>query len=608
MPDAPWLPYFVFYAASAVWIGFFGASIGSFVNVVVWRLPRGINISHSGSRCPQCGHAIRPYDNIPVLSWLRLGGRCRDCRTPISSRYPIVESIYGLMFLLLAAVEWGTRLDNLPPATSVIGNWPPQTVWVILGIHAALLSTLLCGLLIERDGFVPPLRMYLPAILLCAAVPLVVPNTRPVAALAAVNEATWQRAAIDGLIAALVAGVVGGMVAISLRPAARSPWVAACVLCGVALGWQASLWLIATVAVIRFVGGFSDLLRWDRITALLMLTTLVLVLGWKHFWLVLPGWRESFSPVAVVGLLVVTGAATAATRVLLFDRWVCREPKKMSDASPNELQQKILASSSYKLAELDTDFIQREEMRPIRMQLELKKTETILNENQIESTIVAFGGTQVVARDQAEQRLAEARQKLETQPEDLQCQRAVVRAERMLAKAHFYDDAREFARIVSAACQVDGKCDHVIITGGGPGIMEAANRGAFDVGAKSIGLNITLPEEQAPNPFITPELCFEFHYFALRKMHFLLRAKALVVFPGGFGTLDELFDALTLRQTQRMQEIPILLYGSEYWKRVVDFQFLADEGVIRDEHLELITFVDNPQEAWDAICRFEEQH
>ncbi len=145
---------------------------------------------------------------------------------------------------------------------------------------------------------------------------------------------------------------------------------------------------------------------------------------------------------------------------------------------------------------------------------------------------------------------------------------------------------------------------HVVVTGGGPGIMEAANRGAADAGAPSIGLNITLPREQEPNRYITPELCFQFHYFALRKMHFLLRAAALVVFPGGFGTLDELFDALTLRQTRRMQEIPIIMYSRQYWDRVIDFQFLADEGAIADEDLDLISYAETPEEIWDTIVDF----
>ena len=175
------------------------------------------------------------------------------------------------------------------------------------------------------------------------------------------------------------------------------------------------------------------------------------------------------------------------------------------------------------------------------------------------------------------------------------------RSERLLEKSNYYDAAREFSRIVSTTCQIDGQCDYVIVTGGGPGIMEAANRGAFDVGAKSAGLNIHLPAEQAPNPYITPELCFQFHYFALRKMHFLLRAKALVAFPGGFGTLDEMFDALTLRQTRRMQDIPIILFGRAYWEQVIDFQFLADEGVITDAHLKLFCYADTPEEAWNQI-------
>ena len=163
----------------------------------------------------------------------------------------------------------------------------------------------------------------------------------------------------------------------------------------------------------------------------------------------------------------------------------------------------------------------------------------------------------------------------------------------------------EFSRIVSSTCQTNGKCDFVIVTGGGPGVMEAANRGAFDVGAKSIGLNIELPHEQEPNPYITPELCFQFHYFAMRKFHFILRAAALVVFPGGFGTLDELFNTLTLRQTERMQEIPIILYGADYWKQVVNFQaFLADEGVIADDHMDLLQFAETPQQAWGIIAQF----
>ena len=264
----------------------------------------------------------------------------------------------------------------------------------------------------------------------------------------------------------------------------------------------------------------------------------------------------------------------------------------------------ILDSPSYRLAEVDTEFLQRPELRPVRLQLELLKPEMLLEENRIRSTIVVFGGTQIIEREQAQLRLDEARRQLQANAEDSERRRAVARAERILAKSDYFDAAREFARIVSTACQTQGRCDYVVVTGGGPGIMEAANRGAHDVRAKSIGLNITLPHEQAPNPYITPELCFQFHYFALRKLHFLLRAKALVIFPGGFGTLDELFDALTLRQTGRMQEIPIVLVGRDYWQKVIDFQFLADEGVIADDHLDLIDYAESPEEAWSLITRF----
>jgi len=266
----------------------------------------------------------------------------------------------------------------------------------------------------------------------------------------------------------------------------------------------------------------------------------------------------------------------------------------------------ILSSSSYRLAELDTDFLQRDALRPVRMQLELLKPEMVLNEQNIRSTIVIFGGTRIVEQAQADANVRAAEAKLRESPDDESLQRKLTRAERVAAKAHYYNAAHEFAKLVSQKSQNAEKLDYVVVTGGGPGIMEAANRGAYDVGAKSIGLNITLPFEQTPNPYITPELCLQFHYFALRKLHFLMRARALIVFPGGFGTLDELFDALTLRQTGRMQQIPIILYGREYWRQVIDFQFLADEGVIDDRHLDLLQYAETPDEAWDIIARFNE--
>jgi hypothetical protein len=268
--------------------------------------------------------------------------------------------------------------------------------------------------------------------------------------------------------------------------------------------------------------------------------------------------------------------------------------------------QQIVDSPSYRLAESDIEFLSLKELRPVRMQLELLKPEMTFVEREVRSTIVVFGGTQVVDRDEATARVKDATEKLKVNSGDRKLQRALARAERLLAKCKYYDDAREFGRLVSSVCQDRGICDYVVMTGGGPGIMEAANRGAYEVDAKSVGLNITLPEEQFPNPYISPGLCFQFHYFALRKMHFLLRAKALVIFPGGFGTLDELFDALTLKQVGRMQDIPIILFGREYWKQVINFEFLADEGVIRDEHLDLIDYAETPAEAWNIIENFHE--
>ncbi len=264
----------------------------------------------------------------------------------------------------------------------------------------------------------------------------------------------------------------------------------------------------------------------------------------------------------------------------------------------------ILDSSSYMLAELDIEFLGRGEQRPVRMQLELQKAETLLRENNIRSTVVVFGGTQIVPEEDAKSRLAIAKRLVAQHPSDPRVARSVERAESVLAKSRYYDDARQFGRLVSSTCQTDGTCEFVIATGGGPGIMEAANRGAYEVDAKSIGFNIELPHEQEPNPYITPELCFQFSYFALRKFHFILRAAALVVFPGGFGTLDELFNTLTLRQTGRMQEIPIILYGRDYWTNIINFQALADEGVIADDHMDLLHFAESPEEAWSIISDF----
>jgi len=278
------------------------------------------------------------------------------------------------------------------------------------------------------------------------------------------------------------------------------------------------------------------------------------------------------------------------------------------DQERKENLEKILRSPSYRVAYKDVDFLGGPKLRPTRMELELLKPELAFQEQNVRSTIVVFGSTRIVGPAVAERNLELARARLADTPDDPRRQRAVARAERIAAKSRYYDVAREFARLVSSACQQDEQCDYVIVTGGGPGIMEAANRGAYDVKAKSIGLNIRLPREQQPNPYISPELCFQFHYFAMRKFHFLLRAKALVVFPGGFGTLDELFDALTLRQTGRMQEIPIVIFGREYWEKVIGFEFLADEGAIDDEDLDLFRYAETAQQAWDMIQGFHRKY
>ncbi len=251
-------------------------------------------------------------------------------------------------------------------------------------------------------------------------------------------------------------------------------------------------------------------------------------------------------------------------------------------------------SPSYRLAFNDSDFLLRDELRPVRFQLELLKPEMLLDEADIGSTLVVYGSARIPAPDEAQALLAAA---------DTPEKRKV--AERLAAKAHYYEEARALARMVSERAIVEnGMRQFVICSGGGPSIMEAANRGAVEAGAETVGLNIVLPHEQAPNPYVTPHLSFQFHYFALRKMHFLLRARAVAVFPGGFGTLDEFMELLTLIQTGKMKPIPILLFGAEFWSRVVNFQALAEEGVINPADLALFTPVETAQEAWDEIVRF----
>jgi len=262
-------------------------------------------------------------------------------------------------------------------------------------------------------------------------------------------------------------------------------------------------------------------------------------------------------------------------------------------------------SPAYRLSFLDDDFLLRDESRPVRLQLELLKPETLLAENDIRSTVVIFGSARIGDEEFAGQRLAQAEAKLLETPDDDIRQREVRIARKMVEKVRYYDEARKLARMISTHCQSQGSCRLVVVTGGGPGLMEAGNRGADDAQAKSIGLNIVLPHEQAPNAYVTPDLCFQFHYFAVRKMHFLLRAKALVAFPGGFGTLDELFETLTLVQTQKVRRLPILLFGEAFWRRAIDLDFLVEEGTISAHDLDLFQYVESAEEAWEIIAESE---
>jgi len=268
----------------------------------------------------------------------------------------------------------------------------------------------------------------------------------------------------------------------------------------------------------------------------------------------------------------------------------------------------ILNSPTYRIAHEDHDLLNSNEMRGVRMLLEITKPDLYLETAGIESTIIVFGGARIVERSIAVEKLKQAEQRLSANSDSSSLKRAVIHAQHLVDMSRFYDAAREFACLASqhGQCNRDQRHDcssHVIVTGGGPGIMEAANRGAFDAGCRSIGLNITLPFEQYPNPYITPDLCFKFNYFALRKFHFVMRSIGAILFPGGFGTLDELFEMLTLRQVGTKGSMPIVLFGSEFWRRLVDFDYLAETGLISDDDLDLIHFSDSAEEAWDFIRR-----
>lgn len=281
----------------------------------------------------------------------------------------------------------------------------------------------------------------------------------------------------------------------------------------------------------------------------------------------------------------------------------------MPTEAENELERRglvraIEGSPSYRLAHEDPALLASEGLRPLRLQLELLKPEQALHEQGIGSTVVVFGSARIVSRQAAEARFAEHERRATVHDPGEQHAMALAKVKRDLDHARYYEEARRFAHLVSSRFQQEQRRDFVVVTGGGPGIMEAANRGAFEAGARSIGLNITLPHEQQPNPYISPELAFRFHYFALRKMHFLLRARALVAFPGGYGTLDELFEVLTLVQTGKMPRIPIVLVGRDFWHRAIDFDYLVAEDFIGAQDMQLFERVDTAEEIVAVLSSF----
>ena len=284
--------------------------------------------------------------------------------------------------------------------------------------------------------------------------------------------------------------------------------------------------------------------------------------------------------------------------------WQYPKPLEEDPQAPARVQA-ILESPSYRRADVDLDFLARASMRGVRLQIDYFKPELLFEEHRIRHTIVVFGSTRISEPAAAQRKVDALKAALAADTSNKDLARRLAIAERILAKSQYYEVAREFGRLVSAMNQTANGQHRVVVTGGGPGIMEAANRGAFDIGAKSIGLNISLPHEQYPNPYIRP-IFASFHYFAMRKLHFLLRAKALVAFPGGYGTFDELFEVLTLVQTRKIKPIPVVLVGESYWRRAVNLDFMVDEGVIDEEDRELFWFAETAQEIWNGILHWHD--
>ncbi|GGW71572.1 LOG family protein [Alishewanella tabrizica] len=259
---------------------------------------------------------------------------------------------------------------------------------------------------------------------------------------------------------------------------------------------------------------------------------------------------------------------------------------------------------SYKLAFADSRFLMQDELRHVRLQLEYLKPQLVLDQHNVNATVVVFGSARFLSPEQAQLQLQQVQQLFNTEPDNPSTISALKKAQRDCRNSQYYAASQTFSHLVTAHSSKHPEAALMIISGGGPGIMEAANRGAMDANGKSIGLNIVLPKEQHPNPYITPEFCFQFHYFAIRKMHFLQRARALVAFPGGFGTLDELFETLTLIQTKKAERVPVILYDKAFWQKLINLEMLVEEGLISPQDIDLIQYVDTPEHAWQIIYDF----
>lgn len=498
----------------------------------------------------------------------------------------------------------------------VVAAVSPLICWLLL------ICTLVCAALIERDRQPVPVRLFWPAcvvgVLAAYFVPLV-PLGHLGGGLLPGIAGLLIGAGWGGTLLVIEAACVGQRAASEHASERRwshlgrvmAPRVAALAACGVLLGWQVTAMVVVGVAICHWLcrcwlcalGREKRDSRWFVCCAG---GAVLLLLLWPMFlagnpWL---GIGANFDMLVFALPMVIVCA--------LLTAWTTGGETSLDPALPDKNQgaevyreagpQEMLGEAGAEWDAAEGALVARPALRPTEMQMEMLKPDRLLTEHAVNSTIVIFGSAHIVEREQAVQQVAAARAKLAEAPEDPRRQREVDRQQSLLEKSNYYEAAREFSRLVSLQGQQIGRGDYVVVSGGGSGIMEAANRGAAEVGAPSIGLSRSASAEQVANRFVSPELSFCFQHDAMRTLHFLRRATALVVFPGGLGTLDELFHALALRQTNRMQPIPIILYGTDYWERVIHWPQLVEEGMIQDDDLALLQFADNPATVWEIIC------